>query len=243
MQRTQQEFGWKLNVLYPSARHDSSCSRYSSDHVEYIKLEANGGNLLLFVHPEISIQAFKAANQMDRTIRKCTLNRRYRPYLLGERCHTRYRVAREANKKFSISLLKRLKKIEADGKCIDGFTQIRVQPYGKVKLRVTLLSKLDRGPDYETRLEANYDVARLAIQRLYDVHGTLNVPPDVEHLLWLMEHHFGARELFPDHASLAPLKSCGTLFKDLHHLFKVKISWAQYCAICLVIATNMTGTD
>ena len=144
MQRTQQEFGWRLNVLYPSARHDSSCSRYSSDHVEYIKLEANGGNLLLFVHPEISIQAFKAANQMDRTIRKCTLNRRYRPYLLGERCHTRFRVAREANKKFSISLLKRLKKIEADGKCIDGFTQIRVQPYGKVKLRVTLLSKLDR---------------------------------------------------------------------------------------------------
>ncbi|KAG2544598.1 hypothetical protein PVAP13_9KG014140 [Panicum virgatum] len=83
----------------------------------------------------------------------------------------------------------------------------------------------------------------IALSRLYDVHGTLNVTPDVEHLLWLMEHHFGTRGLFPDHASLAPLKSCGTLFKDLHHLFKVKIFWAQYYAICLVIATDITGTD
>lgn len=92
-------------------------------------------------------------------------------------------------------------------------------------------------------IKANYDVARLAIQGLYDINGILNVPPDVEHLLWLMEHHFGARKLFPDHASLAPLKSVGGLFKDLHDLLKVKISWPEYNAICLAIAVDMVGTD
>lgn len=37
---------------------------------EYIKLEANGGNRLLFGDPGISIQIFKAANQIGHTMHK-----------------------------------------------------------------------------------------------------------------------------------------------------------------------------
>lgn len=213
---------------------------------ERIMPEANGGNLLQFGDPGTSIQDFKAANQIGRIINKNTKDEHFRLYLVGERSSKNYHVASEVGKKLSRSLLKSLKKIEADGKCIDGFTQyqIRVQPCGKVKLSVTLLSKVDLGTaDYETRLKANYDVARLAIQGLYDINGILNVPPDVEHLLGLMEHHFGARKLFPDHASLAPLKSVGGLFKDLYDLLKVKISWPDYHVICLAIAIDMVGIN
>nr|TKW00847.1 hypothetical protein SEVIR_8G139300v2 [Setaria viridis] len=133
------------------------------------------------------------------------------PMLPGERDPlASYDVATEISKTFARSLILELRQIEAEGKCLAalGEHHVRVAPNGKVKLRgVQILSNLLPAARL-AYLQQNYHSASTIIDGLFGQR----IPPDIQHLTYLMRTDFAVRDMFPIHASL-----------ELHDYVKFKI--------------------
>uniref|UniRef100_K3ZMB7 Uncharacterized protein n=1 Tax=Setaria italica TaxID=4555 RepID=K3ZMB7_SETIT len=177
---------------------------------QYVMLDGNG-NPVVFDDDGTSLDSFRSSHLMV----------------------IRADVATEISKTFARSLILELRQIEAEGKCLAalGEHHVRVAPNGKVKLRGVQILSNPLPAARLAYLQQNYHSASTIIDGLFGQR----IPPDIQHLTYLMRTDFAVRAMFPIHASLVPMTSYPALYKELHDYVKFKIPKHHFHAILLVL--------
>lgn len=131
-----------------------------------------------------------------------------------------------------------LKELESEGKYLAALEEhyIHVSPNGSVKLRG--VEVLDDPAFKDAYLRANYISAATIISGLFGQ----DIPPDMAHLVNLMQHNFDARSMFPVHAALVPVASYAHLVMDLHEYVKYIIPMDHYHTVLLSLF-NVKNVD
>jgi hypothetical protein len=183
-------------------------------YVAYDEYVLHGDSEASHTYDGISLEQYKKIEQMIIQYDKSSVENGVR-VLPGETDHSMvYLLASEQSKKITRTILKSLRENELRSVCFTQFgeSNVLVGSSGKVKFRnVSVIRDLTRDRLLQCQRD-NYLSAHRIIKDLFSGKP----PEDIQHLLNLIEHEFGKRELFHIHGSLVSMAIYPNLFRIMY---------------------------